>query len=88
MPIEIDVDGHVDSINGRLRTTFETVPDAPVSEFLLKLDGGKKGLIQNSANLCAQAQRAIAKFVAQNGKHVTLHPAVGTSCKRGGKRKR
>jgi hypothetical protein len=81
MPIEIDLDGQVDSINGRLRTTFEQVPDAPVSEFTLQMQGGRKGLIVNSTNLCAKSNRATAKFTAQNGRSVTLRPEMRSSCK-------
>jgi hypothetical protein len=83
MPIEVVVDGHVDSVKGRLRSTFEAVPDAPVSEFILKLDGGKKGLIVNSENLCNATHRGIAKFTGQNGRRVALHPVVRSSCPKG-----
>jgi hypothetical protein len=80
MPIEIELAGRVDSVNGGLRTTFDTVPDAPVSEFTLEMQGGKKGLIVNSTNLCAKTNRATAKFTGQNGKATTLHPALKASC--------
>jgi hypothetical protein len=58
--VEIHLDGHVDSLqrkrNGEaislIRNTFEAVPDAPVSKFVLEMDGGRKGLLQNSTNLC------------------------------------
>jgi hypothetical protein len=85
MPIEIDLDGRVDSVNGGLRTTFEAVPDAPVSEFTLQMQGGNKGLIVNSTNLCAKPNRATAKFTGQNGKLATLHPLMQNSCKQGAK---
>jgi len=80
LPIEIDLVGHVDSVNGGLRTTFEQIPDAPVSRFDLKMQGGKKGLFVNSTNLCAATHRAIAKFTAQNGRHQTLRPEMVASC--------
>jgi hypothetical protein len=81
LPIEIELTGRVDSANGGLRTTFDQVPDAPVSEFSLQMQGGKKGLIVNSTNLCLKANRATAKFTGQNGKLAVLHPALETSCK-------
>ncbi len=55
---EIDLVGRVDSVKTRLRTTFETVPDAPISHFTLSLDGGSKGLIESTESLCANPQRA------------------------------
>ena len=32
-----------------IRTTFESVPDAPVTKFVLEMKGGKKGLLVNSS---------------------------------------
>jgi hypothetical protein len=79
-PVEVDLDGKIDSVNGGIRNTFEVVPDAPVETFTLTMQGGKKGLLVNSTNLCSQTNRAIAKFIGQNGKALTLHPAVKNSC--------
>jgi hypothetical protein len=80
LPIEVDLVGRVDSVNGGIRTTFEAVPDAPVSEFTLQMQGGARGLLQNSTNLCAKANRATAKFAAQNGRKSTSHPAMQSNC--------
>jgi hypothetical protein len=66
-----------------LRNTFEVVPDAPVSRFILEMKGGGKyGLLENSENLCAKAQRAEARLVAQNGLVDQLHPQIGVQCKK------
>jgi hypothetical protein len=64
-----------------IRSTFEVVPDAPVSRFVLEMKGGKKGLLVNSENLCLKAQRANARFVAHNGRQVTLRPVIDNGCK-------
>lgn len=87
LPIEVDLDGRVDSVNGGLRTTFDDIPDAPVSEVILRMEGGKKGLIVNSTNLCTSTNRATAKFSGQNGKAMTLHPALQVACKARAKKK-
>ena len=79
-PIEVDLDGQVDSVHGGIRNTFRVVPDAPVERFTLFLLGGKKGLFVNSTDLCAKAYRASANFTAQNGRRLTLHPALKTQC--------
>src|SRR4029077_13820956 len=50
--IDVVLVGRVDSVKGRLRTTFEATPDAPVSSVVVSLRGGKKGLFENSTNLC------------------------------------
>jgi hypothetical protein len=81
LPIEVDVAGRVDSVNGGIRNSFEAIPDAPVSSFVLTLVGGpRKGLFENSENLCTSTNRATAKFTGQNGKKIALHPVVRASC--------
>jgi hypothetical protein len=80
LPVEINLAGRVDSVNGGIRTTFDASPDAPVSEFTLEMQGGKKGLIVNSTNLCASTNRVTAKFTGHNGKKATLRPALKSSC--------
>ena len=56
--VDIDLAGRIDSVKGGIRNTFEAVPDAPVSKFVLEMQGGKKGLIVNSTNLCAKPPTA------------------------------
>ena len=74
--IDVVLDGKVDSVKGRLRTTFESTPDAPVSSVAISLLGGKKGLFENSTNLCANPHKAEANFTGQNGKESDLRPLV------------
>jgi hypothetical protein len=54
-----------DSVNEGIRSTFEVVPDAPVESFTLSMQGGRKGLIVNSTNLCAGVHRATAILGAE-----------------------
>jgi len=53
--------------SGGLRTTFPSLPDAPVSEVTLNLAGGKKGLLSNSESLCGRKKRAKVTMSGQNG---------------------
>ena len=85
--VHIILVGFVDSVNGRIRTTFDAVPDAPVSKFVLEMQGGKKGLIVNSRNLCASKNRAKVRFTGQNGKAYDSKPVLQASCKGKGKKK-
>jgi hypothetical protein len=80
--VEVDLDGRIDQVKGRMRTTFDVVPDVPVSKFSLTVRGGKKGLLENSTNLCARKYKVIAKFTAQNGKHSNTRPKLRTPCKK------
>jgi hypothetical protein len=79
-PIEIDLDGRIDSIHGGIRTSFEAVPDAPVSKFVLTMQGAKKGLLVNSTGLCSQENRANVKMKGQNGKVHNFKPELANSC--------
>ena len=81
--VDVVLDGRIDSVKGRLRTTFDTVPDVPVSKFVLTVKGGKKrGLLVNSTNLCARRYKVIARFTGQNGKHANQKPKLRTPCKK------
>jgi len=88
-PIEVDASARIDSIKGGIRSTFEGVPDLPVSSFVLEMEGGKKGLLQNSTNICKGIHKATAEFDAHNGKAVDLSPVLKDSkcskARKGGK---
>jgi len=78
--LKLGVVGRIDSVKGGIRTTFEAVPDAPVSKVVVDMQGGKKGLFVNSENLCKRKRRAKVKLVGQNGKRRHLRPVVRASC--------
>jgi hypothetical protein len=85
--VDIALDGRIDSVeNGRIRNTFETVPDAPVTKFVLEMQGGKKGLLVNSTDICRTKHKAISHFVGQNGKVHDTNPVLKAKC--GGKAKK
>lgn len=79
--IDIQVVGRVDTVRERLRTTFQSIPDVPVSRFSLQLLGGKKGLLVNSQDLCGTPHRAIVRLRGQNGASAKQNAAIKTSCK-------
>ncbi|HEV7481787.1 MAG TPA: hypothetical protein VGO13_01670, partial [Solirubrobacterales bacterium] len=79
--VDIALDGRIDSVeNGRIRNTFEAVPDAPVSKFVLEMQGGKKGLLVNSTDICRTKHKAISHFVGQNGKVYDTNPVLSAKC--------
>jgi hypothetical protein len=86
--IDVDLVGRIDSVkNGRIRASFESAPDAPVTKFTLEMQGGKKSLIVNSTDICRHKNRAIAQFTGQNGKMHNFNPILKANCV-GGKKKR
>jgi hypothetical protein len=92
--IDVDLVGYIDAVVkpgteiSRIRNTFAIIPDAPVSKFVLKLNSGKKALLENSANLCAAPQRATVKMTGQNGKVYDTNPLVKIGCARMSKNNR
>lgn len=88
--IDIVLASRVDSVKGRIRNSFELVPDAPVEKFTLEMPGGAKGLLVNSTDLCRRpgAHRAVAEFAAHNGKVSRAEPALKASCRKHRRRKK
>jgi hypothetical protein len=86
--IQIDLSGRIDSVNARIRNTFDLVPDAPVSKFVLTMQGGRKGLLVNNTELCRAKPRAAVKFDGQNGKVADSTPLVKVGCGKGRKGKK
>jgi hypothetical protein len=79
--IDVEVPIRIDSIHGQLRASLEEAPDAPLTKAEVNMQGGSKGLIVNSTNLCKGTHRAKVSLLAQNSKSATLEPKLQTSCK-------
>ncbi|HYP55737.1 MAG TPA: hypothetical protein VEQ41_05470, partial [Solirubrobacterales bacterium] len=80
--VDVEVSARIDSVKGGIRASFTDAPDAPVTKVVLRMRGGKKGLVVNSTNLCARRNRARAVLGAQSGKRLKLRPVVRPSgCK-------
>lgn len=80
--VDIETAARVDSIKGGIRITFAKVPDAPLTKVVVSMQGGRKGLVVNSRNLCAAPSRASAGLVAHNAKRRMLRPPLRAKCKR------
>jgi hypothetical protein len=86
LPLQIEAVGRIDSVNGGIRSSFESIPDAPLSKVVLEMQGGKKGLIVNSTNLCSGQHRAKIQLTGHNNRAVTIHPGLRAACGGGHKR--
>jgi hypothetical protein len=80
--VEVDIAGRIDSSKGGIRGTFPTIPDAPVSKFVLTMNAGKHGVLVNAENLCKKKQLATARFVGQANRGWRLHPELKAECKK------
>jgi hypothetical protein len=86
--IDIVLAGKIDTVKGgALRTTFASVPDAPVEEFQLDLLGGKKGLLQNSKPICGRALRVAVRMAGHNGAAFNTNPLLRSACGKAKKKK-
>jgi hypothetical protein len=74
--LDVNLVGRIDSHSGGIRSTFEAVPDAPVTKFVLKMRGGAKSLFTNSTDICRGAHRATVKMRAQNGRAFSSRPLL------------
>jgi hypothetical protein len=86
--VDVEVSTRLDSFHGGIRATIDSAPDAPLSKVLLKMQGGKKGLIVNSRDLCARNSRADVRFTGHNGKTHDINPVLRADCVKGRKHKR
>jgi hypothetical protein len=72
--VNIELASRTDSAHGRIRSTFDVVPDVPVSKFVLVLNGGRKGLLVNSRNQCPRKHGGKAKGAAASKKRRAKGP--------------
>jgi hypothetical protein len=87
-PIEVVLAGRIDSVHGGIRSSFEAIPDQPVSSFTLTMKGGKKGLLVNSRDLCKSVNKATVRFTGQNGKTSESRPELQSACGKAKKNKK
>jgi hypothetical protein len=75
--LEVNLDARIDSDKaGGIRTSFEAVPDAPITKFVLRMKGGAKSLLVNSTDLCRRRHRAQIDMRAQNGRARRLNSSL------------
>jgi hypothetical protein len=85
--VNVRLRGVISAAKARIETVFSSVPDVPVSKFVLTMRGGKRGLLVNSRDLCAHPSFSFMNFKAQNGKKLRKKrlPLRVPSCDKGKK---
>jgi hypothetical protein len=69
--------------NKHLTSTFPMIPDAPISSFSMKLNGGKKGILvitDGHSNICAVAQKPFLNALGHNGKRLETATRMAVEC--------
>ena len=85
--VDVEAVARIDSKRGGIRATFEGVPDAPLTKVVVEMQGGKKGLIVNSTDLCAARAGRTCRW-GQNGRRQRAGLWWGRSVGRGARRVR
>jgi hypothetical protein len=73
---------------GGIEAFFSELPDQPLERFVMTLEGGKHGLLQNSADICAVPPVASVKALAQNNIGATFSTKLRGQCGGKGGKKR
>ncbi|WP_324912036.1 hypothetical protein [Baekduia sp.] len=83
--VQIDLNASSSVVDDHLVTTFDGIPDAPLTSFDLSIDGGKHGIlvVTGGADVCQATQVAGAALVGQNNKASSPTITVGTNCRLG-----
>jgi hypothetical protein len=69
--------------NKHLTSTFPTIPDAPISSFSLKLNGGKKGILvitDGNDNICSVPQKPFLAAQGHSGKRLDTSTTMAVEC--------
>lgn len=86
--VDIEASARIDSVGGGIRATFPSLPDAPLTKVVVQMQGGQKGLIVNSRDLCKAKSKADLQLDGHNGKVRDTRPVVGVRCGKARKGKR
>jgi hypothetical protein len=85
--VRIVVEGRIGpGRHGGILAFFDNLPDAPIDSFTMTLFGGKRGLLQNSTNICANPPIAAVKALGQNNRGAIFTTVLRGQCK--GKREK
>jgi hypothetical protein len=82
--IQIVLEGKIGpSRKGGIRANFTELPDEPLDRFVMILNGGKRGLLVNSTNVCANPPIASVKALAQNNVGALFTTTLRGQCNKG-----
>ncbi len=75
--VRIDLTGHTEITKGHTYSRFETVPDAPVESFELRLPEGPYSILGAYGNLCGRTTKTtVTKHVTRRVHGRTIHTTV------------
>jgi hypothetical protein len=78
--VRIVLGGRIGPAKHGIRAFFDDLPDAPITRFVLSMRGGNRGLLVNSANICASPPSATVKALGQNNRGVVFRSTLRGQC--------
>lgn len=86
--IRIVLEGRVTPTKqGGVQAYFSDLPDEPIERFVMVLSGGRRGLLQNSSNICAFPPEATVKALGQTNLGAQFTTVLRGQCGKGGPQK-
>jgi hypothetical protein len=73
---------------GGIQASFSDLPDEPLSRFVMTLYGGKRGLLQNSADICQRPPVSNVKAIGQNNIGAIFTSKLRGKCNKGHRHRR
>lgn len=64
--VDLWADSYVDS-KQRLESTFTNIPDVPVRDFEMSLNGGQHGILKSTVNVCGASKTTTVEYTGHNG---------------------
>jgi len=80
--IRIVVEGRIGPAKQGIRALFDNLPDAPIDRFTMTLNGGRRGLLQNSSNICNAPPLSSVKALGQNNRGAIFTTVLRGQCKK------
>ena len=79
-------EGSAPTGSGGILAFFDNLPDAPIDRFTMTLHGGRRGLLQNSSNICSTSPLATVSALGQNNVGSRFSSTLRGQCKKKAKR--
>jgi hypothetical protein len=76
--VTVNLSGSI-ALGGGIRSTFDGVPDVPLTEFVLSLPAGPNSALASTADLCGTALTLSATLESHSGKTVEAKPPIPIS---------
>jgi len=75
-PLGISVTGVSDLVGSQVVTTFDNLPDTPLSSFTLVFNGGPGSIVRNGVDMCRDSAVTTGSLLGQNDKSLAVRTKI------------